>query len=216
MAHIHAAKERYESDTAVGCKEVIKLVFGSLDHIQRLVDAFYQVVQTQFGQAGSLLDEIDFEVTFMTRSYVDNEITIYASQNRDHREPRSLLLRSKDKDLYSKTVIAEVYREVRPEMHIIDDTSNGSYHAVYSGQLERIKSSIVYPITSDRSELLGTLVLHCNKKKFFKQADGKFWRKMFEPYAKRIAFEKLKLDFLLVLDLTVVAQVNVYALKPAR
>src|SRR5260370_40590503 len=61
----------------------------------------------------------------MTRSYVDNEITIYASQNPDHRSPRSLLLRKNDKNIYDRTVTAEVYREVRPEIHIIEDTSKG-------------------------------------------------------------------------------------------
>src|SRR6266540_3022059 len=86
----------------------------SLIHIQDLIAALYQILQAQFGQAGSLLNEIDFEVTFMTKSYVDGKITIYAYENRDHRSPRSLVLRQNDPDIYAGTVTAEVYRRSRP------------------------------------------------------------------------------------------------------
>ena len=64
-------------DTGEG-KDLFEVALASLSHIQDLVAALYQILQSQFGQAGSLLNEIDFEVTFMTRSYVDGKITISA------------------------------------------------------------------------------------------------------------------------------------------
>jgi GAF domain-containing protein len=203
IGRLHEAIDECNRPARDSSEKLSTVLFGSLDRIQTLVNALYEVVQGQFGQAGgSLLDEIDFEVTFMTKSYVDGEITIYASQNREHRAPRSLLLRRDDKTLYKNTVTAEIYREVRPEIHIIDDTSLGNYHAVYAGQLDRIKSSVVYPVLSDKSELLGTLVVHCNKARFFSRADAKFWIKLLEIYAKRVGFEKMKLDCMMTLDLS--------------
>jgi len=217
MRRLHNAIDHCERTGAANGAELIKVVFGSLDHIQILIDALYEVVQGQFGQPGSLLDEIDFEVTFMTRSYVDQEITIYASQNRDHRAPRSMLLREQDKHIYSSTVTAEIYREVRPESHIIEDTAKEDYKPVYTGQLDRIKSSVVYPVLSDKSELLGTIVIHCNRNGFFKRSEGKFWSKLIEPYAKRLAFEKMKFDYLLRADLPQLARsISVATLKPDR
>ena len=188
-----------------------------MDHIQELMESLYEVVQSQFGQAGSLLHTVEFEITFMTRSYVDKKITVYAYQNRDSRAPRSLLLREKASDIYDCTVTAEIYRETRPEIHIIEDTSRDAYAEVYPGQRDRIKSSVVYPVLSDMNELLGTIVVHCNQAGFFKRGDTEFWRKLLEIYSKRTAWEKLCLDLFSEFDLALWAgQVNVRDVRPAR
>jgi hypothetical protein len=199
MERLHVAMDAYGTDSANN-GELVTLFFGSLEHIRALVNALYDVVQGQFSQAGSLLDEINFEVTFMTTSYHDKEITIYASQNRDRRAPSSLLLRAQNKHLYNNTITAEVYRQPRPTPRIIENTVAPSYQAVYPGQLDRIKSSIVYPVLSDKSEILGTLVIHCDRPGFFKAVEARFWAKLIEPYAKRVALEKIKLDYLLTVD----------------
>lgn len=149
MERLHVAMDTYQRQDSKDGSELVKLLLGSLEHIQTLVNALYEVIQGQFSQAGPLLDEINFEVTFMTKSFQDNEITIYASQNRDHRAPSSLLLRTQNKHLYNGTVTADIYRQHQPTLHIIEDTAKSDYQAVYPGQLDRIKSSIVCPVLSD-------------------------------------------------------------------
>jgi hypothetical protein len=217
MERFHIAMDTYQRQGSEGGRELVKLLLGSLEHIQALVNALYEVVQGQFGQAGSLPNEINFEVTLMTKSYQDGEITIYASQNRDHRAPSSLLLRTQNKHLYNGTVTADIYRLPRPSLRIIEDTSLAEYQAVYPGQLERIKSSIVYPVLSDKSELLGTLVVHCDRPGFFKTADASFWTKLIEAFAKRVAFEKMKFDYLLTVDLAPLAgAISPSALRPTH
>lgn len=194
LSELHDHFLNYTEGTETNGKALLEVVLGSLPHIQKLVDSLYQVMQAQFGRAGNSIEEIDFEATFMTRSYRDHEITIYAHQNRDHRAPRSLLQRDRDPLCYRETVTAEIYGQTKPEMRIVSDTSTEPYAEVYSGQRERIRSSIVYPVLSDRNELLGTIVVHCNEPGLFKSEDARFWRKLLELYSKRIAYAKLCLD----------------------
>ena len=86
---------------------------------------------------------------------------------------------------------------------------------MYAGQLDRIKSSVVYPVLSDKSELLGTVVIHCNRAGFFRTAEERFWTKLIEPYAKRIALEKIKFDYLVSVDVSAIAgAITPEALKP--
>lgn len=195
---LHAAFNEYKQKAEP--KPLFEATLASLGHIQSLIESLYDVLQSQFGRIGSLLQAIEFEVTFMTKSYVDGKITVYAYQNRDNRAPLSLLLREKNSDIYDCTVTAEIYRETRPEMHVIEDTAKHAYAEVYPGQKERIKSSIVYPVLSDANELLGTIVMHCNQSGFFRTAEAGFWRMLLEMYAKRTAYEKMCLDLLTSID----------------
>ena len=192
IQRLHTAFSDYHNKAEA--KPLFEVALASLDHIQDLIESLYEVVQSQFGQPGSLLNAIDFEVTFMTRSYVDKQLTIYAHQNRENRAPRSLLLREKASDIYDCTITAQIYRETRPEIHIVEDTFKDLYAEVYPGQRDRIKSSVVFPVLSDRNELLGTIVVHCNRSGFFRNAEAEFWRKLLEIYAKRIAYEKVSVD----------------------
>jgi hypothetical protein len=214
MKKLHMAFLEHRNGAAP--KALFEASLASTEHIQDLMTSLYEVVQSQFGQAGSLLYEIDFEATFMTRSYTDNKITICAYQNRDYRRPRSLLLRAKNPDIYDCTVTAEIYRETRPDMHIIADTLTDAYAEIYPGQRERIRSSVVYPVLSDTNEVLGTIVVHCNRSGFFKRGDADFWRKLLEIYAKRTAYEKACIDLFSGLDLMEWAgRINVEDVRPS-
>ena len=192
LRHMHTALDQYEQ--RADATALFLASIASLRHIQDLVEALYHVVDSQFGQAGSLLTAIEFEVTFMTKSYLDQKITIYAYQNRDHRAPRSLLMRANNPDIYDATVTADIYREARPDMHVVENTTKEPYVEVYPGQRDRIKSSVIYPVLSDSNELLGTIVIHCNQAGLFRRSEVAFWRKLLEIYAKRIAYEKSYLD----------------------
>lgn len=162
----------------------------------KLVDAAYSALTLHYGQARQTDERIDFEVTFMTISYADGGITIPAWANRDGRKPKSMQARPGNIQLYDNTVTAEVYRADSTHMRIVEDTEDpqSSYAELYSGQKQRIKSSVVCPILSSENELLGTLVLHCDRKRFFLERDRKFWTDFCEVFTKRIAFEKQLLD----------------------
>jgi GAF domain-containing protein len=165
------------------------------------VEAFvtYSTFEAAFGKSLGDEERIDFEVTFMTKSYIDGEITIPAYANREGRAPRSMLLKATKPDIYATTITSVIYREVRPSMHIIEDTSNREvdYQELYPEQKRRIRSSIVYPVLSDRNELLGTLVVHCDKANFFKRQHEKYWTDMLEIFAKRLAIAKARMDVLM-------------------
>ncbi len=74
-----------------------------LKNIQEIVDATYSTFESAYGVSVNIEKRIDFEVTFMTKSYVDNKITIPASKNRDGRSPQSMVLRKNKPDIYDKT-----------------------------------------------------------------------------------------------------------------
>jgi len=169
---------------------------ASRDSLQTVVEAAYAAFEAAYGHAARTEERIDFEVTFMTKSYVDGHITIPAYANRDARAPRSLILRPNRSDIYDNTVTATVYRELRPRVHIIEDTSDPStnYQELYPEQKLRIKSSVVFPVLAHTNELLGTLVVHCDRPNFFQRVDEKFWTDVLEIFSKRLALAKLKLD----------------------
>src|SRR5262249_51278347 len=65
------------------------LLYGATKQIGRIVRAAHEALEGAFG---SLLDggRVNFEVTFMTRSFRDHFITIPAWANRDGRSPQSM------------------------------------------------------------------------------------------------------------------------------
>lgn len=174
-------------------------IFSCMPCIKGIVHRLYHFFEAHYGESEKLDERIDFEVTFMTRSYKDEKITIPAYANRQGRSPVSMLQRDKQPGIYDNTITAEVYEEVRPDMRIVEDTADPKsiYHELYTGQRERIRSSIIYPILDDKNSLLGTLVVHCNRSGFFKYNEGAFWRELLEMYARRLALEKSRLDLLM-------------------
>ncbi len=207
MAHAYTFIDRFVTQGLIRLRAdtdadgFIEAFVTGVARMQSVVDAAYATFESSFGTASIPEQRIDFEVTFMTRSYRDKEITIPAYANREGRAPRSLILRQQRADIYSNTVTATVYREDRPSVHIIEDTDNpqAQYKDVYPGQRERIRSSVVFPVLSETNELLGTLVVHCDRASFFRSNNRKYWCDLLEIFAKRIALEKAKLDRLVAL-----------------
>jgi GAF domain-containing protein len=204
LASAHAHCDRVLSEIIGSVEECpnndnifINRYCASLESIRSYVKAAYLTFEDKFGQGSDPLERVNFEVTFMTLSHKDAAITIPACANRDNRSPRSMVLRVKQRDIYKDTETARIYSAPRPEPVIISDTSNeAKYSELYPGELSRLRSSIIYPVLSDKNELLGTLVLHCDKAKFFDASMGKYWYELIEIFAKRIALEKKKIDML--------------------
>lgn len=175
------------------------ILITSKREIQEIVDAAYYTFESTYGKAfNDDQERINFEVTFMAKSYSDGNITIPASANKDGRSPISMLLRKDNAKIYDNTITASMFRDENPTIKIIEDTSatNTNYRALYINQLDRIKSSIIFPVLSDSNELLGTLVVHCDYPNFFLNSKKKFWINLLEIFAKRIALEKVKMDLL--------------------
>ncbi len=175
----------------------------AFQNIQLAVDKCYEFLWSSFGGGKILIEETKFEVTYMTLSYKDRKITIPCSCNREKRTPNSMLLRAKDPDIYRKTVTAQIYAEYehhsKPTFRIIEDTAQTlkcglSYQFIYENQNERIKSSVVLPVMSHRNELLGTLVVHCNRPGFFKEKQRAFWYEILQLFASEIGKNKMLLD----------------------
>ncbi|MBE5852015.1 MAG: GAF domain-containing protein [Lachnospiraceae bacterium] len=192
-----------ESQCYLSENEAVDFSAWYLNNIQLTVNKCYDFMCSSFGESETLIEEIKFEVTYMTESYKDSEITIPCSCNKERREPTSMLIRDKNKKIYGDTVTAEIYKEYdthcKPAMKIIENTSspiNGEkpYHFLYENQSQRIKSSIVLPVLSHKSKLLGTLVVHCNTPDFFKKEDENFWYEILQIFACEIGKNKLLLD----------------------
>lgn len=199
-AYAHIDRLTTENLARLDCSEEFfaSTYVASEADLQKIVEAAYATLEAAFGKAPRIAERIDFEVTFMTISYKDNKLTVPACANREGRSPRSMILRQKDPDLYDNTITATVYREPRPSIHIIEDTwkPEVGYQELYAGQTQRIRSSIVFPVLSQRNELLGTLVAHCDRAGFFRQEDRRYWSDMLEIFARRLALVKAKLDAL--------------------
>lgn len=174
----------------------IKNLISSVDRIQEIIDDAYATFESNYGNQERIEERIDFEVTFMTLSYIDNKITIPCSANRNGRKPRSLFLRRDNPNIYNKTETAKIYKATRPNPIIVSDTSDKKYSELYPTQKQRIKSSIIYPILCEDNIVLGTLVVHCDRKGFFKNEDQKYWTDLLEIFAKRISVEKIKIDLM--------------------
>ena len=183
-------------------------LIASVDRIQEIVDDAYQTFEATYGNQDKSGERIDFEVTFMTKSYNDKKITIPCSANRSGRKPRSMILRQENINIYNDTETAKLYQSKRPDPIIIQNTSNSEYAEIYPKQKERIKSSIIYPVLSEENILLGTLVVHCDKPSFFNYEKQKFWSDLLEIFAKRISIEKNKLDLFYIFTHGSCRQVN--------
>jgi len=71
------------------------IFFTSIQQIEKIIEAAYNTFESSYGSTFYDEKRIEFEVTFMTKSYIDNLITIPCSANRDGRSPRSMILRKK-------------------------------------------------------------------------------------------------------------------------
>lgn len=178
-----------------------------LFNIQLAVNKCYDFFSSSFSSGEILIEETRFEVTYMTKSYKDKEITIPCSCNREKRTPTSMLMRHDNPTIYADTITAEIYREYdehcKPSFRVIENTANTSnedtaYKFVYENQKDRIKSSVVLPVLSHKNELLGTLVVHCNTPSFFSKKQSTFWYEILQLFACEIGKNKLLLDTTIV------------------
>jgi hypothetical protein len=158
--------------------------------MMRATGDLYATLEAEYSPGTSMMEHIEFEVTFMTQSLIDGNITIAAWANRTGRAPKSLRYRVTDPNFYDDTETARLYSDPNLSARYIESTDETEYKELYTGQKQRIKSSVIYPVADDRYTLLGTLVVHCDKVGFFKSEAQKFWGELLEPYTKRLALAR--------------------------
>ena len=167
-----------------------------VNNMQLVVQSCYDFFESAFSVPGQLVDDIKFESTFMTKSYIDDEITIPCSANKENRTPVSMLHRSQNAKIYANTETDKIYQMDRPVMILIEDTTKEqTYIETYANQKVRIKSSVILPVLSHENVVLGTLVVHCNKAGFFKKELYSFWNELLEMFSVEVGYQKLLLDY---------------------
>ncbi|MEG8057050.1 hypothetical protein QP150_10175 [Sphingomonas sp. 22L2VL55-3] len=151
----------------------------------------YDSLEAEYGYKVSVSEHIEFEVTFMTRSVIDSEITVAAWANRDGRAPKSLEGRRTDPAFYTGTETYLLFQDKNRTARFVSSTEGGAYKELYPGQKKRIRSSVIWPVVDDQFGLHGTLVIHCDHEAFFSMNEEKLWREMLEPYTKRLALARV-------------------------
>lgn len=177
---------------------IIDIPGSPLVNIENLIQSLYELFDAKYQDDSVPGERIYIETCFMTRSYKDNRITISAWANNDGRKPTSLSIRPSQPDIYDRTITADLYRESakkRPEPRLIEDTaSDPNYVHLYPTQHQRIKSTIVYPVLSTSSQLLGALVATADRPSYFRSSDRAYWYSIMDLYERRLGLEFLRLD----------------------
>ena len=190
---VSSEQTRLEAGTSL-----IEVPGAPLFAIENLVKGLYGLFESKYQDTSVPGERIFIETCFMTRSYKDGGITISAWANNEGRQPTSLSIRATQPDIYDRTVTADLYREAakkRPEPRLIEDTgSDSNYHHLYPTQHQRIRSTIVYPVLSSSSRLLGALVVTADRPRYFRQSERAFWFSLMGLYERRIGLEFLRLD----------------------
>lgn len=168
-------------------KAVVELMFSACKDL-------YDTLETEYGLKVSVSEHIEFEVTFMTHSLRDGDITIAAWANRDSRAPKSLAGRKENSKAYSGTETDLLFQDENRTPRFIASTEGTGYKELYPGQKGRIKSSVIWPVVDDEFGLRGTLVVHCDRNAFFSLGSEKLWRETLEPYTKRLALARVLAD----------------------
>jgi hypothetical protein len=200
------AVTRAQAALVAGCREwpmpVPHVPHDAMAAIDAEISALYRTLDGSQDASPIPGTRIDFQVTFMTRSYRDGKITIAAWANRFSHRPFSLRLRAENPDVYEQTATAELYRSLRPVPWLVESTTLAGfdYRPLYPEQKAWIQSTVIYPVLDPAANLLGTLVASCNSEGYFRQRDYGFWCELFEPFAFRIGLEKQRLDETVLLD----------------
>lgn len=183
-----------------GSKYVEFLIETHRKSIDLVVSTCLEFFKDSFSEQGNLVNEISFEVSFMSKSFIDDKITIVSSDNNKHRTPPSMLNRSSNPNIYDNTETGKLYKDYNDEaseslaIRIIEDCSaQTEFTALYDGEVDIIKSMALLPILSPQNELLGALVVCVNQAYFFKNKHRHFWKELLEIYSVELGYHYLAL-----------------------
>lgn len=199
---------RTDSISMVSCSSYAEFLINThKKSIDLVVATCLEFFKDSFSEQGNLVNDISFEVSFMSKSFIDDKITIVSSDNNKHRTPPSMLNRSSDSNIYDNTETGKLYERYihNPSetlaIHIVEDCSTeNEFTALYEGQIDSIKSMAVLPILSPQNELLGTLVVCVNQANFFKKQERYFWNELLEIYSVELGYHYLALKYCISLN----------------
>jgi hypothetical protein len=184
--------------TELECNYADLIIKIHVQGITLMVHECYEFFKDSFIRQGELENEKSFEVSFMTKSYIDKEITIVASENEKHRTARSMLIRDYTPTIFQGTETYKIYEEYDSQkdktlgIRIIEDCMNyDAFKTLHEDQAREIRSMAVLPVISSKNELLGTLVVCVNEVGFFKKIYSHFWGELLEIYSTEIGYHCL-------------------------
>jgi len=125
----------------------------------------------------------------MTKSLRDQAVTAAAWAIR---KPRSLDERGVDSTIYADTEASRLYQDdadgSRVSCVAIAQTERpaSNYHFVSQNERSRIRSTVLKPVYSLGSQLLGFVVAHANQPEVFAEDDEDFWDELLEPLAAEV------------------------------
>lgn len=178
------------------------LIITHKKSIDLVVSTCLEFFNDSFSAQGNLVNEISFEVSFMSKSFIDDKITIVSADNSKHRTPPSMLERNSKPNIYDNTETGKLYERYSSKpsatlaIHIVEDCScENEFASLYEGEINTIKSMAVLPILSPQNELLGTLVVCANQSNFFKNQERHFWNELLEIYSVELGYHYLALKY---------------------
>lgn len=200
-----------------------KLVRNCKKNIRSIVEACYASIQKYYSAEQSkrgeniLDDNFKLTVNFMTESYhityKENKetrpaIVIAAWKNFNDKQPRGMLQLDKNPKYYiygnpdanteeekGKSEPYKMYEDSRAGKDIkirINETTKDII--MQEEDRTKFQSSIVAPVSTNSNELIGVLVIHCNKEGFFSTNDEVFLSNIMNVFTAGIKKEKLILD----------------------
>ncbi len=205
---------RTDSIPMVSCSSYAEFLINThKKSIDLVVATCLEFFKDSYSEQGNLVNEISFEVSFMSKSFIDDKITIVSSDNNKHRTPPSMLNRSSDPNIYDNTETGKLYERYiqNPSetlaIHIVEDCSTeNKFTTLYEGQIDSIKSMAVLPILSPQNELLGTLVVCVNQANFFKNQEHYFWNELLEIYSVELGYHYLALKYCISLNNSILSE----------
>lgn len=174
-----------------------KALICDSERIQKVVSAIWETVDSFHNVSTAETDRLNFEVTVIARSLRTQALTIPAWRNRDRRKPRSLTAQEEGQiDIYDRTEAAKMIASKEPKTRVISDTSarGADYNSLYDGQKTRIRSSVLHPVLSPAGDVLAVVVLHCEREKFFREEDTRYWHELFTLFSPLVALELEKIS----------------------
>jgi hypothetical protein len=177
---------------SVSIDELRSVLICEVERIDGLIKAAWEVVNSHHNVSVNATERINFEMTLITPSLQDQELTIASWCNRDNHRPKSLSLRLEGNTrIFRLTEAAKMIEKGTTETIVIEDTSapTENYQPLYEGQKARIRSSVLHPILSPKGKHLGVLVLHCERHRFFSGDDRRYWHELLSVFGPTIALE---------------------------
>ncbi|MBK7707067.1 MAG: hypothetical protein IPJ30_15235 [Acidobacteria bacterium] len=96
---------------AISIDDLRSILICEANRIKDLINAVWEVINSHYNEGGNAIERINFELTLITPSLNDTELTIASFRNRENHSPKSLLIRNRcDSTIYRRTEAAKMIK----------------------------------------------------------------------------------------------------------